>query len=107
MKRVIIVILFCFPIMLKAQSPFKFQVETRSGFEYNVFNANSSRFILSESGDSISAVQSSFFQHFNAQASWNKTFDAHQVSAKIRTQFDYFPQGILKVKKHLSANIRI
>ena len=92
MKRVIIVIFFCLPFLTKAQNQFNFQVETRSGFEYNIFNANKNRFLISEEGDSTSAIKSGFFQHFNAQASWKKKLDAHQFSSKLRTRFDYFPQ---------------
>lgn len=92
MKRVLIVILLVLPLVVSAQNPIQFQIGTRSGYEYNVFNANPNRLIVSEEGDSTSSVRSGFFQHFDVQANWKKKFDAHQLSAKVRTRYDYFPQ---------------
>ncbi len=92
MKRVLIVIFFCIPLLTKAQSPFQIDVETRSGYEYNVFNANKNKILVSEEGDSTLALQSGFFQHFNLSAKWKKKIKKNQLSFKARTRYDYFPE---------------
>ena len=65
MKRVLIVFLWVLPLIALAQSPLSFEIGTRSGYEYNVFNAHPSRVLISEEGDTTSSVRSGFFQHFN------------------------------------------
>lgn len=90
MKRILIIILVTLPLLTNAQNPLQVEIETRSGFEYNVFNANENRIILSEEGDSTSAVQSGFFQHFNLTTKWKKKIKKNQFSFKARTRYDYF-----------------
>ncbi len=91
MKRIPILILFL-PLFAQAQSPWQIEFDTRSGYEYNIFNANENRVFISEEGDTSSAVQSGFFQHFGMQVGWKKEIKAHQLSFKARGRYAYFPE---------------
>ncbi|MCR9287762.1 hypothetical protein OAF63_00780 [Saprospiraceae bacterium] len=90
MKRIFNFLLFSMPLLLLAQTPFKIQVETRSGYEYNVFNASKNKWKVIDD-DSIPAIQSGFFQHFNIKNKWEKEIENHLFLVGLKTSFDYFP----------------
>lgn len=91
MKHLLNILLFIGPFLLQAQNPIQVQVGTQSGYEYNVFNANPNRQVISAEGDTLSALQSGFFQQLSIESKWRKKIKANQFDIKFRTRYDYLP----------------
>ena len=71
------------------QQSFGVSLETRSGFEYNVFNANEDRVVL-RNGIEQSALQSAFFQRVQAGISWGiKSNGLNLIIFKINCVLSY------------------
>lgn len=90
MKRTTVIILFFLPIFLIGQNPVQFQIGTHAGYEYNVFNANKNKLLVTEE-DTISALQSGYFQNINLKAEFEKDVKQHSLNVYSKMNFDYFP----------------
>ena len=91
MKNLSFVFLLMLNISAFCQSDFRLNLESRSGYEYNVFNANNTVTLVDE-GDSIPAVQSSNYQHFSGSASLNFKSKYHRLQIDGRLWYDYYPE---------------
>jgi len=111
-KRIInLIAVMLFGQLAISQSKIALDIVTRSGYEYNVFNANASNMIFN--GDvGERALKSGFFQYMGAGISWKIKSAHHEVSLNGKLRMEYFPKlpvanlfrPNLKLKYVLKAN---
>ena len=73
------------------QSGFDLSVESRGGYEYNVFNANENR-TINRGDEVVLALQSGYFQHFNVSSGLKLEGKYHKLQLDASLKYDYFPE---------------
>ncbi|MEM7103270.1 MAG: hypothetical protein AAF502_09085 [Bacteroidota bacterium] len=87
--RILIFLVLVIPGYVLGQNSTKFEIETRSGYEYNIFRDYPNNTGNDDQEDP--GIKSGFFQYSKFQFDWKKKVELHQFGIKAGAEFDYFP----------------
>ena len=103
-SQMVTLLLIWFGQDLFCQTDFDLNVESNSGYEYNVFNAHPSE-TFTQNGTKENALQSGYFQNIRITSSWGLKTKYHYMSVRGEFKKDYFP--LLKVANQYRPNARL
>lgn len=104
LKEKLIVLCLLISCLCFGQRSLEMKLESRRGYEYNVFNANENKIIVRD-GEDISALQSGYFQHLGLSLYGKIKSNKHMVKLGGTLRKDIFSH--LKIANLFRPNARI